>query len=61
MYNDMSWDLSRTSASEMPEKEEKGRKTEPERIRKGLWMRHIMQCFKKRDSFFLSFSLPSLK
>lgn len=49
----MSWDLSRTSASEMPEKEEKGRKAEPERRRMGWWMRHIVQyIFKKRDIFF---------
>lgn len=41
----------------MPEKEEKGRKTEPERRRMGWWMRHIMQyVFKK--GFFLPSCRP---
>lgn len=42
----------------MPEKEEKGRKTEPERRRMGWWMRHIMQYVFKKGFFLPSCPPP---
>lgn len=59
MYNDMSWDLSRTSASEMPEKEEKGRKTARDKEDGMMDETYHAICFKKkRILFFLLFPAP---
>lgn len=61
VYNDMSWDLSRTRASEMPKKEEKGRKTAREKKDGMMDETYHAICFLKRIlSSFLS-PLPSLK